>query len=244
MRTTKFILLLCMIVLGCKKTIETHDIIRDVQVNSTDIMADGSTVVTITAILNEDLNKRSIMFETDNGSFVDSPAGNSINVTATKLNDVLTAVAKLKAPSSSGTINIRVQPNILDAEGKYVVKKTINVSSSEPAKIVLAANSFSVYNNFDGEIELTGTLTNSKGNGVSKGRKVVIEDYDNNFNRISGVFRNQNLTTKTDSKVSVTYSPGQLVPNQYINLVASVLNEAGNKTAISDTVKVFITKKE
>jgi len=250
MKLLKYFLPICIIISACTdEEPEVKDLIEGVTASPDEIQADGNTIVTITALLNDDLDKRAFVFGTDQGSFVETDKGittdkgNTITVTAEKIKDKLTAVAKLKAPVSPGTINITVQPDILDEEGKYIFTKELNAVNSVPVSIDLFANAFSVHNNFDGEIIFTATLKNKDGSGVSKGHKVLIEDFDTNFSSIDGVFRSESLSTNSDSKVSAIYSPGQIDSNQNIFIVATILDGSGNKTALSDTLKIFITKK-
>lgn len=229
---------------GCTEEVETSGYIEDVVVTPTTVAADGTTIIEIKAFLNPDLDKRTVQFNVDKGVFQNSDKPNTITVTAEKLKDTLVAVARLKAPSITGMITISVQPDIKDLKGKFVVQRTVTVNASDAATIDLTANAFSVHNNFDGEIEVTGLLKNSDGNGVMKGVRVLIEDYDLNFNSLPGRFRNSSLTTGNDSKVSTFYTPGQIVPDQFIYLIGTILKADDTKTAYADTLKIFITEKD
>lgn len=238
--------LICVIILflfGCTEEMSTSAYIREVLVTPNTVRADGTTIIEIKAVLNPDLDKRAVQFNADNGIFQNSDKPNIITVTAEKLNDTLVAVARLKAPYTPGTITISVQPDITDLKGKFVVKRTVLVDTSDAVKIDLTANGFSAHNNFQGEIEVTGLLKNSDGNGVSKGVVVAMEDFDLNFNSLPGQFRNSSLTTTgNDSKVSTIYSPGQVAPDQFIYLIGTILKADGTKTPFADTLRIFVTK--
>ncbi len=229
---------------GCTIDVDTTDYIQDVVVSPSSVKADGTTIIEIRTILNPDLDKRVVQINADKGVFQNSDKPNAITVTAEKVNDTLVAIARLKAPSSIGTITITVQPDIADLEGKFVVQRTVTVGTSDAVSIDLTANAFSVHNNFDGEMEVTGLLKNSEGNGVIKGVVVAIEDYDLNFEPLEGELRNSNLTTGNDSKVFTLYTPGQIEPDQFIYLIGSILDEDGNKTSYADTLRIFVTKKD
>lgn len=246
MRKVNFYLLVfaCIISFSCKKDVTAKDYIKDVIITPTNVKADGATIIVIKAILNNDLDKRSVQFESDKGIFQDSDKPNMIKITAEKVKDTLVAVARLKVPATPGQITISVQPDITDLEGKFVVERTITTTVSEAISIDISANSFSVHNNFDGEIDITGVLKNFEGKGVSKGVKVELKDYDLSFNPLLGVFRNSSLSTNEDSKVSAIYTPGLVAANQYIYLIGTILNADGSKSNYSDTLKIFVTKKE
>src|SRR5690554_6892670 len=99
---------------GCIEEVDTTDYIKDVVVTPTTVRADGTTEIEIKAILNPELDKRSVQFNADKGVFQNSDKPNTIVITAEKMEDTLVAVARLKAPSAIGTIMISVQPDITD----------------------------------------------------------------------------------------------------------------------------------
>ncbi len=228
---------------GCTKEVDVTEYIKDVVVTPTTVRADGTTIIEIKVVLNPYLDKRAIQFNADKGAFQNSDKPNTITVTAEKVSDTLVAVARLRAPSTTGTITISVQPDITDLEGKFIVQRMVTVETSDAVSIEVTANAFSVHNNFDGEIEVNGLLKNSNGNGVVKGVTVTIEDQDLNFNPLEGQFRNTNLTSSNDSRVSTLYTPGQIAPNQFIYLIGTILRADGTKTLYADTLRIYVTKK-
>lgn len=226
--------------LSCVSTVKTEELIKDVALEKTEILADGTTVVVIKVELNEKLTQRKVRFEVDRGFLIDSKDGNVILVDAEMENQQLFAKAKLRAPSTPGLITINIQSELPDRKGLNVVTKTITAKESVPQKLELKANSFQVFNNFDGEIELSGQLYNAEGKGVSNGYRVKF----NVPEPTKSAFRNENLIS-TNSKISATFSPGLVAPEQFLTISGTVLDGNGNDLKIpSNELKIYVTQKK
>ena len=207
------VLLLCIsfimfCLIGCRKEIKTIDII-ELNVDPIEIIGDNSSVATITATLNPDADddKRTVIFNATNGSFIDGE-GTTISKTAEKFNDSLIAIAKLTAPLVEGVITISAEVDIKDLKGIYVSRVELNILKSEPATITLTANSLSVVNDFDEEIKLTAKIKNSAGNSVILNTAVSLEDFDQDFNEIEGYFRDEKLNSNELAQENICSTSG------------------------------------
>ena len=116
----------------------------------------------------------------------------------------------------------------------------LSAIKSEPRNISLQLSNSSILNNFREEVTLTGSLTNELGRKVSQGVSVVFIDNLEDGTAAEGVFRLEQLTSNSNSQVSVQYSAGLIEPNQFINLQVLILDENNNPTSITDLKKIFI----
>ncbi len=230
------------ILASCRESVTTDDLIIDLKTPDT-LEADGGTTVNFSVDLNNDLDIRNVLFKVDKGSFPDNKDSDSIVVVAEKIDKQLKAIAQFKAPASEGTINVSAEVVIPDRKGEFVKSRSITATRSVVKTIDLTANSFSVYNNFDGEITLTGKLSNSNHKGVSIGNKVKLEDVSSGYQPLNGSFRNTNLSSDASSQVSAIYSPGWINPDQSIFIIMTVLDNSGMKTSIADTLKIAVIHK-
>ncbi|GAB3570562.1 hypothetical protein GCM10027578_27010 [Spirosoma luteolum] len=226
MKQLTLYLLVCFSTLACVKDVQTDQLILDVTVDNPTILADGTSIVTLKADLKDNLDQRKVLFETNKGFLVDSKDGSKLSVDAEMVNKDLFATAKLRAPTSTGVISVSVQMDLTDRKGLNVITKTITASPSVPTKLVLKANSFQVYNNFDSEVEITGQLFNASGGGVSKGYTVQLNAYTADKTLVKGAYRNESLASD-NSKISAIYSPGPVTANQYLTLIGTVFDADG-----------------
>ncbi len=206
------------------------------------ILADGSSVITFTADINDDASAefREVIFQTESGFFVDN-GESSIVVSAEKLNRDLKAEVQLRAPASMGDFNVAAEVDIQDLKGVYKDSVTIVVDTSVVTRIELAVDSFHVQNNFDGELRITAKLFNEFGGGVTAGTKVAFVDlFEDMATVVGGFYREENLSSNQSSEVSTIYSPGVVDDNQFIYIRGCVLEQNGDLTAICDKVKVFV----
>jgi hypothetical protein len=210
------------------------------------VIGDGTSTHTIRATLDPKTDKtlRKIIFRTTHGSFAEAPATEpkKVIVDAKMYNEELFAEVTWKVPASTGYVEISVEPGADDLGGLYVVKNIVDVDTSAVSSIALNANAFSVFNNFNSEVTLTGVLTNEFNKGVSSGTKVLLEDYYASGEPVNGRFRNSQLSSNSGSLVSAIYSPGPIVPDQDIFLTATVLSQEGIKTSISSTIRLYVNK--
>lgn len=214
---------------GCEwKEATVDDIFIKFEVSSKTVLADGSSIVTISAYINEDteLDKRTVNFITTNGVFVDGK-DSKISKTAVFENDLLVARVSLKAPTSPDTIMVTAEMAYSEIRKDYIkVSEKIIVSPSIPKDIKLSSESFSVYTNYDGSIVITGKLINQAGNSVSKGEEVEFSDVfsSNTTMGVNGRFKSSNLQKSDDnSQVSITYSPGPVNDKTDILIMAKLV---------------------
>jgi hypothetical protein len=233
--------ILLLYISSCTDKVNTLDMIEKVNPTVTQFEADGQSIVYLSAILNNDLDQRSVLFKVNSGSFPDNSGADSIIVTAEKLSGQLTAVAKYMVPASPGDIDVKVQMQIPDYKNLYVYEFHMTATSSVVVKLKLTADAFSVYNNFDGEIHITGKLTNAEGNGVSQGVIVELHDLDSSYLPIHGSFRDAKFSSNGSSQITATYSPGFVAANQVIYIVGTVMNQ-GVPTMIADTLSIAINQ--
>lgn len=238
------IILFSSMVYSCKdEQLTIESMITDLEISPQEIYADTKTEITVKAILNSKLDKRNVIFKTSNGVFSKNNE-NEIIVEASFSDSILSATTVIKPLANPTDLKISAQIELTDLKDVFVKEKTVSVLSSEPSSIKIFSNSFSVENSFGNEIEITGILRNNNGKGVSQGHNVEIKCFDNNYNEFQGYFRNSNLSSNSNSEISTTYSPGLVEPNQFIYLIATVIDKNQNNTNIKDTIKVYITQKK
>ncbi|MRG47449.1 hypothetical protein GFS24_20175 [Chitinophaga sp. SYP-B3965] len=237
----KYILpFLLVLVAGCQKDLLTTDFIRQLNVPDQDIPADGTTIITITAELNPDAiaSARNVIFKTSKGSFIDGKDG-AITKKAEFENEKLIARVQFKAPTSIGKIIIQAEIDMPEEKRDYIVSDSITAIPSQPDKLQLFASAFGVMINFGNEITVSGTLENKEGGGVSSGNKILLEDfYVDNGTPVNGRFRDAKLSTSGTSQVSAIYSPGFIDIGKKIWIIGTVLDAAGNRTPMKDTVLI------
>lgn len=211
-----------------------EDLIQKLEVSSLTVPADGSSLITVSAYLNPDIdtNKRTVAFTTSAGNYEGGKDG-KINKTAEFIDNQLVAVVQLKAPTSPTTVTIKAEMAYTEIRKDYIAEKTVTATLSEPATLQLTADALSVLNNYEGEITLTARVLNANGKPASSGFEVEFSDVFLNDSAVGGRFRpGSTQTSDNNSQVSVNYSPG-LVPNQTdIRLRASVKNYPNVKTEL------------
>jgi len=247
MRNAIFIyLILSLEFIGCTEEVDTSEVIEDVILKPTEIEADGTSTVAITARLNEKVDKRTVIFNTNQGKFKENEETKFSTEAKFIAKDSLVAYAELIAPSTFGNEEIEIVTSLDLEDSTYITKQTniITLLASEPSYINLETNSFYVENNYGSEIAITGFLKNSKGNGVSEGHKVKMEDFDSNFDPLFGDFRNKDTISNSGSQVSAIYSPGFVQANQYMYIIATVYDLSPEETIIKDTLRIYIKENE
>lgn len=240
MRYSIILISAVMFLSSCEETIVVTDLIRELRASDMIFEADGSSIIEVTAVLNKDADndKRTVEFVTSSGSFKDGVNG-KIQQKAELINGELIAKVILIAPMQPGEIKVNAQVLLNDLRDEYVSELTITATTSSPDKIDLSADGFSVLNNFQSEIELTGVLLNGT-KKVSLETVVTLKDYFEDGTAVNGSFRNEMLESDINSKVRATYSPGQVTPDQFIIIQATVLDTNGNPTLLQDEIKIYV----
>lgn len=237
-RITGSLILAVLMMTGCiKDRIKTSDLLSALTILPAQVMADGTSTVTISTVLNPDADstKRTVLFSSTGGKFVGGT--DSILVTAVYVNKQLVATAQLKAPLTAGALTVKAKINLANEKNDYTQTGTITATPSAPAKITLAASSFAVKVNFGSEVTLTGTLTNAQGNPVSLGNKVAFSDTYEDNTPVNGRFRQLQNSSNSTSTVSAIYSPGFVPANKNIR-ISCVLTDSLGVTSIKDTVLI------
>jgi len=251
MKTLKSILLLICPFLFCTIGCGDDDvsITQIISIQAPDsVLGNGSSSYKIIAFLHPSADKslREVEFKITGGSFEEADEDNptEVKVKANFFNDTLSATVNWNVPAKKGNIIISAEPVLEDKSGHYLATKNIYVDTSIVASLELTAAAFSVYNNFDEEVMITGRIKNSSGGGVSSGTKVVIRDvFESNGAAVNGRFRSESLESNSSSSISAVYSPGPIAPNQDILLIGTVLNQDGSPSTLRDTIKLFINQK-
>jgi hypothetical protein len=233
-------LFIAAVMTGCiKNNVKLSDVISPLTFSSKKILADGTTLVTVTATLNAkaDSARRMVTFTASSGSFLGG-TDSTITKNAVFVNQNLVAQVQFKAPYQPGTITIKAQVNLANDLVGYQQKDTINAAPSVPAKITLSASAFAVQINYGSEVTFMGTLTNSAGNPVSVGNQVIFGDLYDNQTQVNGRFRQVKATSDTSSMVSAIYSPGAVAIGRNIYVSCYLLGPTGIKLPIGDSVLI------
>jgi len=112
-------------------------------------------------------------------------------------------------------------------------------SISLPESITLSASSNFVQSNYQGEVIIEGQILNSEGEKASQGVKVEVIDLLDDGTSASGIFRSEQLSSNSDSKVSMVYTPGFLSSNQFVTIHVELIDIDGNLLGISDSIQIF-----
>jgi len=225
-----------------------EDIIVSFESSNDQILADGTTTITITAVLNKDGDEqfRNVNFTCSRGQFQSNGEREITKAAEVDPEDRVVATVTLVAPTTPGEIEVTAEVDLKDLKGRFIRTIAINSATSEPETLTLTANAISVKNNFNGEINLTGTLRNTAGNKVSNGVNVSLTTLDQNNNPITGCpdnpdncFRQASLTSGSASTISAVYTPGNIAAGQFIKVVGNVVDDTG-PIGITDTLEVYI----
>ncbi len=242
-KTFIWFIIIAVIQWSCKddEPIATIDILELSIEGADKVVGDGTSSITAIAKLNSKaaVEKREVIFISNLGQFDNGEK--RITKMAERFKGELLAKVQLKMPSSPGELTLTAEVNLEDHIGFYVDEEMLTIDSSIVSSIDVMADSFSVANNFEGEIKIEGRLKNSSGNGVSSGTKVVFEDFDlDKTTALEGVFSADTLLSDGQSTVMTRYTPGLTSDGKYIFIIATVLKTDGTKSGIQDSVKIFI----
>jgi hypothetical protein len=240
MKTRKLLIpILVVCLFGCKKEKpNTMDVIELWTTSSTTANADGAFEITLIASLpTQSLpDKREVTFSTSDGTFKDGTA-TTIKIKAentTVLDGKLSAVAHLIAPINSGQVTVKAE-----IEG-YIDSLKFTFNKVVPTKIKTYTDSFSARVNFKSILQLNSKLSSVTGGFVTKGSRVKYKDFDVSNKRALGAFRDSIVSTDINSQASAKYSPGIWPPNNFIFIVATVIDDTGNETIVRDTVRIYL----
>jgi hypothetical protein len=231
------------LLLSCKKEVNVNDILTNLKLSKTQVLADGQTTVSISVTMSgkSSSDRRTVVFTASSGVFTVSGTGKQ-TVKAEFDNSEIVAKATFRVPIQPATIKITVQPEFDSPIGEYVLTDSIMASASVPSVIRLEPSVFGIAANFLSEVQLTGTLQNSSGKYVSRGNKVLFEDLFLSGALANGRFRNVFNLSNDTSKVSAIYSASGWPIGTNIKIRTTVLDNAGNPTNTKDSVLLTINQ--
>jgi hypothetical protein len=237
-----FMLTLCF---TCKKNeIPISDVITNLSVTKQTLLADGSSLDTITVNINNDasLNKRYVTFKIT-GANITGGSNGLFTAPASYENGVLTAHAVIVAPFKAGTIYISATPKLDSLDNRnFTLFDTIHVTPSLPDFIRIEPSGLGLKTKYENEITITGTVKNIYNNPVSIGTRVEFENHFENGNSSDGSFRQQMNKTDSLSKVSAVYSIYSAPVGSRIIITATVYDTDGNKTNIKDSTILTVVE--
>jgi len=231
-----------LVFISCQKDLKTKDIISDLKVTPNVVDADGSSLVSVSVVLNDRAatDKRNVVFTTTGGNWIDGKNG-KITVTATYQDGEILAKANLTAPASAGIITITAASESTTLNGDYNLSATVTANKVEPTVIKLEPSSFGIGANFTTEDTLVAKITGLNNNNASKGVTVLFEDLNGN-NPAGGRFRAVQATSGAGSTVSAIYGAPALSIGTPITIRVTVLDKNSVKTTISDATTLTINK--
>ncbi len=244
MKTTSsliYLFLVAVMLSGCKKDVPMSEVMSDFTVDKAQVAANGHSSVTLTVKLNNkaSADRRNVIFTTSNGSFGD---GSKKTVKAEYVDGALTAKASFKISTTPGEVTVAVQPEFDSRTQEFRLTKTIQAVPSVTQSLKIEPSGFGLAGNFLSEVHLTAYLKNSEGSFVSAGNKVIFEDILESGAAANGRFRNSKLATSDSSKVSATYGAPTLPLGTNIRIRATLLDAAGNKTTIKDSLTLTLNQ--
>lgn len=243
MEIKKLLIATVLIISGCQKEVKTADIISNLTINPTSINADGTSSVAISVRLNDNaaVDKRNIIFTATSGTWIGAK-GDTLNVPATYSDKKIVAKAILTSPASPGVITVTASSQALTKSGNFMLSGTIQANKVDPAAIKLEPSSLGIGSNAISEVTLTGTITGQSGGNASQGVKVILEDFLTSSRPAGGHFRAAQLTSNSSSQISAVYAAGNLPLGSNINIIATILDDQGNKTGMISTSTLTINK--
>lgn len=237
------ILCLTLFIAGCKpEKITLDNTLTGLSITPRRVLADGTSVIYISATLNSktDADKLGVVFHTSAGQFV-KVNDTLITQQAVFNAGVLQASVQLKAPNTAGTIYISATPAVSTQSGDYIRRDTANAAESVPAMLKLTPSVSFLKQNSGSEILLTATLSNTGGNAVSKGQRVIFEDVTLTGTPVRGVFRAQRLSTDATSTAVASYTQSFVPSTGSFYIRCTYLNASGQRTAIRDSCLINVT---
>lgn len=228
---------------SCKRNnVNPGDVISNLFISNRTPNADGNTVISISATLNNqaDADKNSVIFTATSGQFI-TANDTIITQKAIYQSGNLTATVRLKMPLTEGKIIIKAYPATASPYFTFLLKDSINTQKVTPDQLVLTPSALGIASNFMSEISLSGTLYNQK-KSVSTGNKVIFEDYYSGGSPVGGRYRALRDTTDLTSTVSAGYSVGTLPVGTTFYIKCTWLDASGHKTSIKDSTLITVNK--
>ncbi|MBE9585165.1 hypothetical protein IM792_11955 [Mucilaginibacter sp. JRF] len=223
-------LILIVLFMGCKtEKIDPNKIIYDLFISNRTPPANGSSIVDIAVQLDPtaDDDKREVVFHTSAGTFT----GNKDTLFTRKaeyIDGKLTANVKLSIPMSPTKIYLTVKPASTSRFNSFNLKDSLEAILVAPDKIKLSPSALAVSTGFSGEVLLTATLSRN-GDNVSRGTKVLFEDFLTNGQPANGRYRMVKASSDASSVATCYYSPNYLTPGTDILIKCTYIDNVSIK---------------
>lgn len=239
-------IILCFLVImlsSCTSNTDIDEVFMDFTVSTEEVYADGQSTVNLSVILDDDTDadRRNVVFKTSSGIFVPA-AAETVVVKSEYENGRLIAKATLKVSTKTGVITVSVKPEYDSSVTEYVLEKTITALPSVASSIDLQPSALGIGSNYLTEVQLIGNLRNSLGKFVSSGHRVIFKDFLSDGKPANGGFRDVQLQTGAESKVSCYYAAGLYPIGTAIEIKCILLDENNSLTTLSDSVILTINQ--
>ncbi|WP_149304174.1 hypothetical protein [Pareuzebyella sediminis] len=200
------------------------------------LVADGVDERRYTMVFNSDAKIENIKAsgEVTNGVFSDNDMDTFTLKPFKDSNNQIVAIFTIRSTTVNKTVELVFNVN------DYFIKENIRSDPSLPDRIQITPNALTVRNSFASEITVEANLLNERNRKVSQGVKVKVFDELTNGTPVNGRFRNAQLTLNEESKVSFSYSPGEITPNQDIILRLEAYNLNDESLGVEEEIKIFV----
>lgn len=232
------ILVLGAVFFSCESEVNPKNVIF-LKAKRSELAADGASRTKIIGYIPIEAlpDKRIITFKTYRGTLEDSLADAQVKKISLKADildgDYWTASTYYQAGVDAGE-------TIVYASIEGIVDSVVISLLPAPAiKISLTADGFAVPVNFLGELNLSAALSSKMGK-ATRGQQVRFIDSYEDGSPVEGSFRNTVAKSDDNSIAKTIYSPGPVSPNTYVYITATVLDDGGDETDISQTIKIFL----
>ena len=111
---------------------------------------------------------------------------------------------------------------------------------SLPNGVSLTKSTNSVEAGYLGEVTIEGIIANDEGAKASQGVRAVVNDFLEDGSPANGVFRALQLTSNGESKISMIYSPGPILNDQFVTIEVTLVDAQGNSMGIQNNIQVFV----
>ncbi len=228
---------------SCIEEAEVSDVYSSIDVDKLELLANGQSTAKISVELNPktSVDRRNVVFSTNSGVF-SGEFKNKIIIKATFIESKLIAIATIIAPTKTGKMIIKIEPEFDSSLKEFNRSVEILLKESRPSKIILGQSNLGIEANFNSEVSISGIISNSENSNVSDGFKIQFEDYLQNGESANGLFRNVKNVTKDSSKVSCIYGSSSHPVGTKIIVVGTLLDENNDKTAIKDSIFLIVNK--
>jgi len=204
------------------------------------LTANGSDSMTFKVLYNEDASKDLIVLNvsTSNATIIENENKTKYTVPVINdSNDSLFSEFTIKSTTNFNPINVEFEIS------GYTQKENIQTKKSIADSLSVYGSSFSVDNNYQGEITITGIVRAENNEIPSSTYKVIFNDKFLNGDSVNGEYRNQMINLNENGEASVIYTPGLVDSNTYIILIGEVVEISDEDTTflgIKDELQIYV----